>query len=103
METREVNERALKGREETLGPMHLDTLTSVHNVGLLYQSQAKLTARAEDKEMKPSKGQTDPMDNDLASRRATHERNETISSIVRWRPRRLRRLTRRAAAMIMDP
>ena len=31
----------------------------------------------QEEEEQPSRGQTDPMDNDLASRRVTHERNET--------------------------
>ena len=44
MEAQPLLERALKGREETLGPMHPDTLKSVTNLAGLYQSQGKLMA-----------------------------------------------------------
>jgi len=36
-----VHQRALKGFEKVLGPEHLDTLTSVSNLGSVLESQGK--------------------------------------------------------------
>jgi tetratricopeptide (TPR) repeat protein len=36
-------ERALRGKEETLGPSHTSTLSTVNNLGLLYADQGKLS------------------------------------------------------------
>jgi tetratricopeptide (TPR) repeat protein len=35
-------ERALRGKEEALGPTHTSTLSTVNNLGLLYANQGKL-------------------------------------------------------------
>jgi Tfp pilus assembly protein PilF len=35
-------QRALAGREKTLGPDHTSTLNTVHNLGALYRDQGKL-------------------------------------------------------------
>lgn len=34
--------QALKGKEETLGPKHISTLSTVNSLGVLYKSQGKL-------------------------------------------------------------
>jgi Tfp pilus assembly protein PilF len=34
--------RALQGKEEALGPDHISTLDTVHNLGMLYAHQGKL-------------------------------------------------------------
>jgi tetratricopeptide (TPR) repeat protein len=41
-EAEQMYERALRGREEALGPTHTSTLSTVNNLGILYAKQGKL-------------------------------------------------------------
>ena len=42
-EAEAMYERALVGKEKTLGPKHSSTLCTVDNLGSLYKSQGKIT------------------------------------------------------------
>ena len=42
-----MNEKALEGRDEVLGPKHLDTLTSLSNLALIFKER-KLLEKAEE-------------------------------------------------------
>src|SRR5207248_1015961 len=41
-EAEEIYQRVLAGEEKALGPDHISTLNSIHNLGILYSDQGKL-------------------------------------------------------------
>jgi hypothetical protein len=57
VEAEQMYERALAGRQETLGPDHTSTLSTINNLGNIYCYQDKL-AEAEQKYDQALKGRT---------------------------------------------
>jgi tetratricopeptide (TPR) repeat protein len=58
--------RAIKGFEDTLGPKHISTLLTIHNLGILYTDQGKL-AEAEAIYNRALRGYKDALGLELAS------------------------------------